>query len=410
MADQKRNVLIDKDLRPAYYDAFHCLAAGCRLSCCKGWRISFDKKDYLSLKRQTGTDELDARMKNGICRIRKGPLSDIHYGEFVMEGGVCPLLREDCLCALQLEKGHEALPLVCRSFPRSEVYLISGYLERSLSPACEGVLALLWDRPEGIDFLSDPLPKEKRRRGRFLKENYLKPYFNEIRAQCIDLLQDRRYPLPHRILLLGIALKELADGETDIPKWLDRARALSEYPEAAEVFHESGQDKGLHMFLSNNIRLLSSLQIQGQDFSTVHSDLVLGLGMQVEKAASQATIFCAPYLNARQRFKEHFADGGSFLENLMVSLFFHLHMPNLDGPEEAWKSYVNFCNLYSFYRFMAVMSCREGVEDIKQELFRLTVFASRSLIHNGARQSQLRDEFFQNDSATLAHMAILLGG
>ena len=62
------------------------------------------------------------------------------------------------------------------------------------------------------------------------------------------------------------------------------------------------------------------------------------------------------------------------------------------------------------YHFMAVMSCREGVEDIKQELFRLTVFASRSLIHNGARQHQLRDEFFQNDSATLAHMAILLGG
>lgn len=410
MADQPKSILIDKDLRPAYYDDFQCLAAGCRLSCCKGWRISFDKKDYLSLKRQTGTEELNARMENGLHRIRRGPLSDIHYGEFVMEDGVCPLLREDCLCALQLEKGHEALPLVCRSFPRAEANLLSGYLERSLSPACEGVLALMWDHPEGVDFLSDPLPKERWRRGSFPEDRGLEPYFHDIRSQCIDFLQDRRYPLPHRILLMGIALNELANGETDVPKWLDRARVLSEYPESAEVFHESGQDKELHMFLSNNIRLLFSLRAAGQDFSTVHSDLAQGLGIQVETAASQATIHCAPYLNARQRYKEHFADHEFFLENLMVSLFFHLHMPALNSLEELWKSYVNFCNLYSFYRFMAVMSCREGVEPSREELFRLMVFASRGLIHNGVQQTSLRDEFFQNDSATLAHMAILLGG
>lgn len=53
MSQTPKSVLVDKDLRPAYYDDFHCLAAGCRLSCCKGWRISFDKKDYLSLKRKT---------------------------------------------------------------------------------------------------------------------------------------------------------------------------------------------------------------------------------------------------------------------------------------------------------------------------------------------------------------------
>lgn len=410
MADQEGSVLIDKDLRPAYYDEFHCLAAECRLSCCKGWRISFDKKDYLSLKRQAGTDELNTRLENGLCRIRRGPLSDIHYGEFVMAGGVCPLLREDCLCALQLEKGHEALPFVCRSFPRSEAHLVSGYLERSLSPACEGVLALLWNHPEGIDFLSDPLPREKWRRGNFKKDEYLEHDFHAIRAQCIDFLQDRRYPLPHRILLMGIALKELADGESDIPKWLDRARTLSKYPEAAEVFHESGQDKELHMFLSNNIRLLFSLEVGGQDFSAVQSDLASGLGIQVEKAASRATIFCAPYLNARQRFTEYFADKEFFMENLMVSLFFHLHMPSLGNLEELWKSYVNFCNLYSFYHFMAVMSCREGVEPSREELFRLMVFVSRGLIHNGVQQTSLRDEFFQHDSATLAHMAILLGG
>ena len=94
----------------------------------------------------------------------------------------------------------------------------------------------------------------------------------------------------------------------------------------------------------------------------------------------------------------------------MVSLFFQLNLPNLKSGEELWKSYVNFCNLYAFYRFMAVASCREGGAGDKAELFRLIVFASRGMIHNGARQTDLRDELFRNDSATLAHMAILLGG
>ncbi len=59
---------------------------------------------------------------------------------------------------------------------------------------------------------------------------------------------------------------------------------------------------------------------------------------------------------------------------------------------------------------MSVMNCREGGTGDRAELFRTVVHTSRGLIHNGSRLSALRDEFFQNDSATLAHMAILLGG
>lgn len=71
------------------------------------------------------------------------------YAELVMEKGVCPLLDQDGLCALQRERGAGVLPRVCKVFPRREAARASGYYEWSLSPACEGVLALLWDHPEG---------------------------------------------------------------------------------------------------------------------------------------------------------------------------------------------------------------------------------------------------------------------
>jgi hypothetical protein len=52
-----------------------------------------------------------------------------------------------------------------------------------------------------------------------------------------------------------------------------------------------------------------------------------------------------------------------FFENLMVTVYFHMRMPDLTSPEALWKSYVNLCSLYAAYRFLAVISYREGVED-----------------------------------------------
>ena len=399
---------INDDLRPAYYDDFRCLAAGCRYSCCKGWRISFNKKDYLSLKRQEGSEELNARMENGLRRIRKGPLTEIHFGEFDMDSGVCPLLREDCLCALQLEKGHDALPAVCRTFPRGKTYTAAGYLERSLSPACEGVLELLWNLPEGIEFRSGPLPKGDRKVLTIHDGQPLAPFFSPIREWCVDMLQDRRYPLSDRILRMGLALRELAEGEEDLAAWLIRAQAVA--GQAEPVVLQEDKDEALILLISNHYRTMTQIQSAGEDFSDIPRELVRSLGITGVDGAGYITFPVAPYRAAQARYREILGDRDYFLENLLVALFFPLHLPLLSSREELWKGYVNLCNLYSFYRFMAVMSCREGVSDVKAELFRLTVFASRSLIHNGARQSSLRDEFFQNDSATLAHMAILMSG
>lgn len=401
---------VNLELRPAYYDDFHCLAAGCRLSCCKYWSITFSKKDYLSLKRQSGSPELNQRLEHGLRRIRKGPVAGIYYGEFNMDNGSCPLLREDCLCALQMESGHYALPEVCRAFPRAASYLPSGYLERSLSPACEGVLALLWDLPGGIEFLADPLPKTNQRLVWVDEEQPLLIGFQEIRSICIDLLQDRRRPLRERILLIGVALRELMD-KRDVSKWAAWATALPESVDTRTLLQGVMEnDTALHKFISSALRVLLMIQSSDQDFAALRDEILTATGVSFHAGTSDATVNHMAYLNARARYQEQFGDRDYFMENLMVALFFHLHLPDVHSSEALWKSFVNFCNLYSVYRFMMVMSCRKGAAGGRNELFRAAVHVSRALIHNSTRQQELRDEFFQNDSATLAHMAILLGG
>ena len=104
------------------------------------------------------------KLETGVRRLRKGRLAEQFYGEFVMYMGACPFLGEYSLCMLQVEKGRAALPYVCRSYPRGEAYMMSGYLKRSLSPSCEGVLKLLWDLPDSTEFRSDQLPKAEHKR------------------------------------------------------------------------------------------------------------------------------------------------------------------------------------------------------------------------------------------------------
>ncbi len=330
------------------------------------------------------------------------------YGEFVMEKGICPLLEQDGLCGLQREKGAGVLPRVCKVFPRRGVARYSGYFERSLSPACEGVLALLWDHPEGVDFRSDPLPGDERKWATPLEDNYLSENFQDIRSLCIDFLQDRRWPLSHRILLMGLALQELAEGEANMPGWLKRGQLLLEQGDAGELLMGADNPRAANLAFLNNIRFMLLLMRTEQEIVPVVECMERWLSLRID--GNQIHANRKAYHSAQKRYRERFADRTYFMENLMVSLFFHLALPNITSLENLWKSYVNFCNIYAIYRFMSIMSCREDAPGDRDELFRLLVTITRTLIHSQTNQDRLRDEFFQNNSATLAHMAVLLCG
>lgn len=90
----------------------------------------------------------------------------------------------------------------------------------------------------------------------------------------------------------------------------------------------------------------------------------------------------------------------------MVASALYLRFPNLNSNEALWKSYVSLCNLYSFFRFVSVLGCKD--EATKEQLFHMIVMAGRATLHNRNRFNGFQEKLFQHDSYTLAHMAILL--
>ena len=111
---------------PDYFSSFACLAGACPDTCCGQWEIVVDpaaKARYLSVRGPLGR------------RIRAALTTRDGEDCMVLDHGRCPLLTEDGLCAIVLEKGETFLSTTCHTHPRfTEIY--GGLAETMLSISC----------------------------------------------------------------------------------------------------------------------------------------------------------------------------------------------------------------------------------------------------------------------------------
>ncbi len=126
-----------KVLKPAYYDRFRCLAADCPDSCCHEWTVAIDEESAVLYRQLPG--DLGDRLRAVVAE---------EDGDTVMvnENRRCPLWRQDGLCRIQAELGHDALCKTCREFPRL-THDYGDFLERQLELSCPEAARLILRSP-----------------------------------------------------------------------------------------------------------------------------------------------------------------------------------------------------------------------------------------------------------------------
>lgn len=399
---KKLSIPIQTKLMPTFYREFACIMGRCQENCCDcGWNIWFSKKDYLKIKRAPKSPAVEERVKKAMRRLPEQTRTTEQYAEFVTREGKCPLHNEDGLCELQLECGRETLPLVCRTFPRKEV-LTPMAKEYSLSTACEAVVEQLWNLPDGIEFLEEPLEREQ---WRYVEPTSYNRFFPILRSTCIDILQNRRYSIPERLVLLGVVLDHLQTTGIDSvhpESWVQQVQCLLDGANIYLPFDSQKSQISLQNYLDTAKRSLGHIPYFQQLIFLLTANITLS-----KKDANTVQVDSKSYYTyLKKQFEDAFGDISYFWENLLVNTWFYLSSPDLTAADALWKSYVNLCQIYSFFRHTAVLGC--GTEPTREKLFHAIVMASREMLHNSKRQSALRDHFFEHDSATLAHMAILV--
>lgn len=125
---------------PEYFRHFRCIASDCPDSCCKEWEVDVDNTAAAFYRNLKGS--LGDRLRQVLRDTDEGTLMTI-------ENGRCPMWRQDGLCRIQAELGHDALCRVCREFPRLR-HDYGDFLEYGLELSCPEAARLILTHPHAM--------------------------------------------------------------------------------------------------------------------------------------------------------------------------------------------------------------------------------------------------------------------
>lgn len=183
---------------PSYVPKFHCLAGACPHTCCAWWQVPVDETTLRRLETLPGP--LGERARRALTVDGEGEPC------LALTGGCCPLLTEEGLCALQLQEGEGALPVICRQHPRFS-YDYGPVREGGLCASCPEAARLIL--AEDFTLSVTQLPEGEGEEADALLLPMLK-----ARQVALDLLRGAE-PLSQRLqalLLFGNEVQNALDG------------------------------------------------------------------------------------------------------------------------------------------------------------------------------------------------------
>lgn len=312
-------------LVPDFYTSFHCKCGECRHSCCEGWDVGISQNEYFRLIGVDASEDLRARIQRGFY-IPRDATPD-KYAVLNHDWlGRCPMRAENGLCTLQIELGEDALPEICRIYPRS---IRPDLGEATLSNSCERIIEMLIDRPNPIRFAAAELPADV--------TGVEKPDRMALRMQCIGLLQDRSSSFKGSFSAIGELICGLQPEEPPFEERLDVMRAfLRLYAEISPSLRE---------YCENALTAFDGISWEA---------------------------FQERYRNLCRMFP----DFNQTAENLMVNHFFYEKFPYSETRKNEAEEFVSLCGLIAFMDIIttgneSVLRGRAELVDLMSKSFRM---------------------------------------
>lgn len=171
---------------PEYYRHFHCLAGACPDSCCKEWTVDVDPEAAARYR------ALDSELGERLRQVLKD--EDVNTVMEIVDGR-CPMWREDGLCRIHAELGHDALCQTCRDYPRL-THDYGCFLEQDLELSCPAAAKLILAGSHATIFQTvdgGDLPDYDEEQMAILLSS---------RDEVTRFLQSTAYPLPHALAIV----------------------------------------------------------------------------------------------------------------------------------------------------------------------------------------------------------------
>ena len=373
--------------QPEYVSRFKCDGSKCSARCCnRPWDTPIDNviyKKYRQIKPKNKAEEIISHIEFNYDK-----------GNYMLKGRPCPFLTEDKRCSLQLEYGESFLPATCATYPRHTVK-IRNLFERSLSLTCPVAAEMILFNPEPMKFELVEVPdKIHSKHGRILIDVFHvheqnTELFHEIQFTMITILQERRFSLDQRLILLGLFLDKLQecrayhkDEETILQLILGyrlKEFLAGEATKLVQLFNFDEQKFITFIMKFINHTLDCLLTDKGLKFLIV---FVKTFGL-ITDANNQVSIpgIIANYnrlANARRDFLEKHS---LFLENYLVNELFYSFYPWRFLDESITKNFAVFLISYKIFELVTFATVHSGL-DSKEELLTMVDWFIERTDHN----------------------------
>ena len=200
-------------VQPDFYPAFGCIGPACTDNCCHSWLVTVDKEHYLRYKAVQDPD-FQALCARFLARNKKDASTPNNYATMALgPDGRCGFQDEDGGCHIYRVLGPGSLCNTCAIYPRRKNQFLPGVWEYSLNLSCQEAarLACLSGKPVEFQRIRreiDPNdPQDSRQPIMTGSRSGSDPYRQPLRQACLDLMQQRQFPVPERLLNIGLLLR-----------------------------------------------------------------------------------------------------------------------------------------------------------------------------------------------------------
>ncbi|MCM1488952.1 MAG: flagellin lysine-N-methylase [Firmicutes bacterium] len=405
----------------SYFDDFHCTGPECLDSCCKGWSILLTKKEYLDCKKTDFSPKVKSVMENAFFRVRDKNLQNEYYyvGMKLNEKDECPFLDSDCLCMIQKEKGEEALSFTCSVFPRLIAAVGDEACICACSATCSHVVEMLMQHPEGLELVeeeydgSNPyLNRKMYSSASTFKDWEGYPYYWVIKNAQIDILQNRSFTIPERMLILGFFCQKANDyiNKKEGDKIAGLANMLLDNEMCREIANslkapqsdQSAATKSVDIIykMKNSSRRVSDASTRLiNDFDALAKSIDLSSGM-TDGAISMKFNY-DKYVQNVSVYRNIENSRPYIIENLLVNLVF------MQAPDKGiWFNYFTTVIFYNSLKLCIPALLGENRTD--RDLALAISRASKMVLNTRIADRGVLMSFVDHQSYTLPHAAFLI--
>ncbi|MDP4179495.1 MAG: flagellin lysine-N-methylase [Bacillota bacterium] len=412
MGERRRAILV-----PQYLKEFRCIGSACEDSCCVGWRVDIDNETFRKYQK-VKDEELTDLFSKYMHRNRATNHTDANYAKIkLMDESRCPFLNESSLCKIQIKRGPEYLSDVCTTYPRI-TNIVNDILEKCATMSCPEAARIALLNPKEMEFDECDEPVTARNIVRTqINTNELKfnnrphKYLWEIRIFTITVLQDRKYRLSDRLIILGLFYQKLQE-------YLEEKR-VDDIPILIGTYVDNLEKEAFGESLSGipakyhiQMELLKEIAdkrhemgINSARYMECFAEFMNGIQYNSEATMDENG---ARYREAWENFYEpYMKDHEYILENYLVNYVFKSLFP-FDEEAEVFDAYMMMVIHYALIKMnlIGIAGYHKGLTD--QQVIRLIQSFAKAIEHNVTYLNAIKNILKENDYNKMTYMAILI--